>query len=266
MKILACQIAAHGIIDRKSRDNHIKRMVTYLREQCKESRPDLVVLPELSSIEYSTEVFKNLSSLSEELYGSTYLQFSDLAKELGIFISFGFPLHEAEKFYITQMVIGPDGELVTLYNKMHIAQFGASEEKPYFERGDSLSVFEVCGIKTGTIICYDIRFPEYIRHLVREHQLDLILHPSAFTRDRSFYSWHHFVITRALENQIYFLSLNRAGKGWGNSIFCPPWVDDSAEPVKFNESEECRRFEINKKSIQESRETFPFNEDSREQY
>jgi nitrilase len=102
--------------------------------------------------------------------------------------------------------------------------------------------------------------------LTRNYGLDLVLHPSAFTRDSSFESWHHFVITRALENRVFFLSLNRAGKDWGHSIFCPPWIDSNERPVVFGEEEEHKTFEISRERIREIRATYPFQADELENY
>jgi len=50
---------------------------------------------------------------------------------------------------------------------------------------------------------------------VSHHDVDLILHVGAYARDESFYSWHAFAVTRAVENQFFVLSLNRAGTHFG---------------------------------------------------
>jgi nitrilase len=36
-----------------------------------------------------------------------------------------------------------------------------------------------------------------------------------------------------MENQVYLLSLNRAGADYGGSVFCPPWLDDDHPPQFF---------------------------------
>ncbi len=40
-------------------------------------------------------------------------------------------------------MVGPDGALVGHYDKLHLAQYGASMEKKYDHRGNHLFVFEV---------------------------------------------------------------------------------------------------------------------------
>ncbi|MEM7348678.1 MAG: hypothetical protein AAF485_30990 [Chloroflexota bacterium] len=93
-----------------------------------------------------------------------------------------------------------------------------------------------------------------------------MLHPVAFSRDDSFPSWHHFVITRALENHTYFLSLNRAGEFWGNSIFCPPWSGDHLSATTFGVDEEIRVFTVDRLILDEARATYPFSQDKLSDY
>ena len=44
-------------------------------------------------------------------------------------------------------------------------------------------------------------------------------------QDNAFPSWHPFVITRALENQVFAMSLSRAGSHFGCSVAVPPWLE-----------------------------------------
>jgi nitrilase len=92
------------------------------------------------------------------------------------------------------------------------------------------------------------------------------LHPVAFTKDSTFASWHHFIICRAMEHQVYFLSVNRAGEAWGNSILCPPWVDDQTRPTVMGEQEETRLMTIDKQVIDFVREMYPFRQDKLADY
>ena len=112
------------------------------------------------------------------------------------------------------------------------------------------------------MICYDIRFPLFSALLRRKYDVDVILHPCAFAEDVTFYSWHSFVITRALENLCFFISVNRAGEKWGNSIVCPPWVDGKTKPEIFGKHEQYKEINIDKDHIKKIRKEFPFAEDN----
>jgi len=237
-------------------------MVQKLEVQCRRE-PDiaLVLLPELSTIEYSAASFACLAGLAEPLKGETFAEISSLAKRVNCAISYGFPQVVGGNYRISQAVVGPSGQLLTAYSKLHLANFGASMEQDYFSCGDTLSVFELGGFRFGTIICYDFRFSELIKQLVVQHEVDVILHPVAFTKDSTFASWHHFVISRALEHHVYFLSINRAGPAFGSSILCPPWIDDQTSPLTLSEKEEASVFTLDKKVIHSVRETYPFRKD-----
>jgi len=119
-------------------------------------------------------------------------------------------------------------------------------------------VAELNGVRIGTIICYDIREPELSRHLCLENRVHLLAHCGAYYRDESFYSWHSFVITRALENQIHVLSLNRAGRDFGHSIYCPPWVDERTPELHLGGAEELCYIEVSVAAITEARSAYPF--------
>jgi nitrilase len=227
---------------------------------------DLIVLPELFTSGYSRETFDRLAELAEDINGKSFQFFSDIAQKKSSYISYGFPLKKDNQYFIAQAVITPKGELECIYCKQHMAQFGNSMEKEYFQRGDQPVSFEINGIKIGIIICYDMRFPELTRSLAFDHDIDFLIHPVAFYKDNSFPSWHHFVITRALENQIYMLSLNRAGEEYGNSIFCPPWIDYHVSPTVAQEQEEIIIREIDTQTIQKVREEYQFRKDRKKNY
>ncbi len=227
---------------------------------------DLLVLPELCTIDYSRYAFERLKVLSESLQGYSVDALSVIAKKYKTFVSFGFPRSTGDKYRISNVVLNEKGCVISYYDKLHIAQFGASIEKEYFDKGEGVCVFSLKNFKVGVVICYDFRFSEYLRVLVHKHKVDFIIHPVAFTEDETFRSWHDFVVTRALENQVYFLSLNRAGDAWGNSIFCPPWVGGNFREEKFGKSEEYRLFDLDIEDIKMIREKYSFNHDRVECY
>ena len=139
-------------------------------------------------------------------------------------------------------------------------------EKDYFAAGESLLVFEVAGLRIAPVICYDLRFPELWRRLALDEGVDLVLHPVAFYRDESAYSWRAFAVARALENQVYLLSLNRAGPAWGGSIFCPPWVDEAERETVLGTAEECRAFNVDPVVLAAARQRIPYRRDRRGDY
>jgi len=174
---------------------------------------------------------------------------------------------KSNQYRICIAIVGPDGTLFGHYDKLHLAHYGASMEKDYFSRGDNLCVIDIKGFKLAPIICYDIRIPDLCRTLTLDHGVDVILHSGAYYRDESFFSWHDFAITRAIENQSYLISLNRAGAQYGHSVFCPPWIDENNLPEELDEhTEEFKVVTIDKKILQQVRLDYSFLKDKLPSY
>jgi len=260
VRMLACQITVPETTNQQQRDQHLERCARLVEEQLEQQKTDLVVLPELSTIDYSRACFEQLNQLAEPDRGASFSCWSEIAKSNQCAVVYGFPRRVDEGFTISTGVVSANGELEGIYDKVHLAQFGDSMEKEYFSvAGRQLLVFDIAGFRIAPIICYDIRFPELCRELVLNHQVDLILHVGAYARDESFYSWHAFTTTRAVENQCFFLSLNRAGAHFGHSVFCDPWIHQNNPPIAFKSNEEeCRHFSLDKNKLIEARQNFTF--------
>ncbi len=261
LNLLACQVAIPRTRTASERDLHVSRTALEVEQRLSRNPVDLVVLPELSSIDYSREAFDRLADIAEDLEGPSFRTWRNLARQYKVTIVFGIARSGSHGYHIAQLAVGPDGALIGYFDKIHIAQYGASMEKEYFQPANRLFVFEVNGVKVAPIICYDIRIPELTRALCVQHEVDLILHCGAYSRDPSFYSWHPFVVTRALENQVFILSLNRAGGNFGSSVFSPPWVDELQPERRFGNDEEFRRFEVNLVEMAKTRQCIPFLSD-----
>lgn len=266
LRLLACQISVPPVTGHGDKLRHIERLVKRIDGLVSTSPVDLVVLPELCTIDYSCEAFGRLSELAEPLDGISCEIFGELARRHATHVVFGMPRVERGVHYISQVVMGPDGELKGCYDKIHIAQFGVSMEKDYFTRGNRLFVFQIGSYRIAPIICYDIRVPELCRTLCVDQDVHLILHCCAYARDESFDSWHEFVVTRAMENQAYIVSINRAGGPFGSSVFCPPWKDGARGHVVLSRDETFHALEISMDVLIEMRERYPFLSDRLDDY
>jgi len=269
LTLLACQISIPQMTTTAQRDAHLANSAQKVlaRLAASDAPVDLVVLPELSSIDYSRQTFAQLCELAEPLDGASFQVWRKVAIELGLYVSYSFARAGDGGPFISIAVVGPDGELVGHYDKIHLAQYGASMEKEYFNRGNHLFVFGIKGFRVAPIICYDIRIPELSRTLVVDQNVDVILHCGAYYRDDSFHTWHSFAITRALENQVFFLSLNRAGKAYGHSLFCLPWQDEKTLPLEFSATEEdFRIIKLDRETQRQARQNYTFLKDRLKDY
>lgn len=262
LSILACQIDIPSMASAAERDAHLADSAARIRNMLDTRKADLVVLPELSSIDYSRRAFDQLDTLSEPLHGASFETWRSVAVDYGVHVSYSFALRDPTGTYITVAVVTPEGGLAGHYNKLHVCQYGASMEKEYFIPGSHVFTFKVKDFTIAPIICYDIRIPELSRVLSLKYGADLILHCGAYYRDESFATWHDFAVTRAMENQIFLLSLNRAGARWGNSVFCRPWMDENAPPDRFSDTaQDFRYLNLSKRELVEARDSYTFLKD-----
>jgi len=259
LRLLACQIAVPPMTRAEERDAHLDRAAALVSDALRREPADLVVLPELSSIDYSPAAFAHLGALAEPLDGPSLQRWAGVARAHGVHVVFGFARRAGDATFISTAVAAPDGSCLGVYDKLHLCQYGAGVEKAYFTRGDHVLTFTVGGITCAPIICYDIRIPELSRSLVLRDGVDLILHCGAYFRDESFATWHDFITARALENQVYLLSLNRAGRDYGRSAFCTPWMDETRPKTVFHDHrEDLRGFDVTRAGIVAARDSYSF--------
>jgi len=165
---------------------------------------DLAVFPELFLGGYST---RDVSELALDLEGPEVGEMARLARENDTAVIFG--LHERVPDGVANSAACLDrrGNLAGTYRKTHL--FG--EERGTFVAGDELLIFDLDGVETGLMICFDVEFPEVARALATA-EADLLVTISAnmdpFGRDHDV-----FATARALENGLPHVYVNQVGKG-----------------------------------------------------
>ena len=65
------------------------------------------------------------------------------------------------QFFNTMYVVNRSGKVVAEYDKVHL--FKLMDEHKFMNAGQKANIFELDGITCGGAICYDLRFPEWIR-------------------------------------------------------------------------------------------------------
>lgn len=79
-----------------------------------------------------------------------------LAARTGINILAGRLERQGDKIYNKGTVYAPDGRILADYAKIHLY----NQERETVTPGDSMSIFELNGMKIGIMICADFGFPE----------------------------------------------------------------------------------------------------------
>ncbi|NOR45920.1 MAG: hypothetical protein GQ534_10075 [Candidatus Delongbacteria bacterium] len=225
----------------------------------KNIKDGIAVLPELFIPGYKEENIYEWAAKAEEVIKA----FSYEAKRKNTAIILGtIAIDDDGKRYNRSIFIDENGEIVGKYNKAHL--FKLLKEDIYFTKGDELPVFEYKGWKIGINICYDLRFPEGIRSLYNKGA-NLIILPSAWPHARTDV-FKKLCFARAIENQSYFVTCNRASHSLenltyaGNSMVIAP---DGELLVECNELDDYRSAEIDINNVIEYRKQITCLEDRR---
>ncbi len=173
-----------------------------------------------------------------EINGHLVNKFSELAKEKNIYLLAG-SIHESvsenEKMYNTAILFSPEGNIASVYRKIHLFDANLPGPERYYESDNFISgsteqllVTETPYGKFGVTICYDLRFPELYRKLVLKGA-EIIFVPSAFTMHTGKEHWEVLLRARAIENQVYIVAPGQFGQhnekreSYGNSMIIDPW-------------------------------------------
>jgi predicted amidohydrolase len=198
----------------------------------------LVVLPECFSFLGRKEGDKLAIAEALDGRGPITGALRELAAKHGVWIVGGGTPElvpgDIRRTYNTAVVVDPRGELVARYRKIHLFDVdipggAVLRESDATAPGAGLVVVDVAGAKVGISICYDLRFPELYRRLVKEHGAQVLLVPAAFTAHTGAAHWHLLLRARAVENQAWVVAAAQHGKhnekreSYGHSLIVDPW-------------------------------------------
>jgi predicted amidohydrolase len=192
---------------------------------------ELVALPEKWNLLAAGE---ELVAGAEALDGPSLTAARGWARELGIHLLAGSVSERGRegKAFNTSVLIGPDGEDLAIYRKIHMFDVDvggvAYRESAHEEPGEEIITAPLAEATVGLSVCYDLRFPELFRILaVRGARLFTI--PSAFTLATGRDHWEVLLRARAIENQAFVVAPNQVGEAAphfssnGRSTIVDPW-------------------------------------------
>jgi predicted amidohydrolase len=167
---------------------------------------------------------------------------------------------DPKRTYNTAVVVNPGGHLIASYRKIHLFDvdiphpvdtsgssrhaIGAAGDSPRAGLalgrtmlresdatvpGDELVVVEIAGARVGLSICYDVRFPELYRALVKDKGAEVLVVPAAFTAHTGAAHWHLLLRARAIENQAWIVAPAQWGRhnekreSYGHTLVVDPW-------------------------------------------
>jgi predicted amidohydrolase len=198
----------------------------------------LVVLPECFSFLGRGDGDKRAIAETLDGGGPVMTALRELATAHGVWLVGGGTPEvvpgDAVRSYNTAVVVDPRGELVARYRKIHLFDVdipgGATlRESDATAAGGELVTVTIDGAPVGLSICYDVRFPELYRALVKDRGAEVLLVPSAFTAHTGAAHWNLLTRTRAVENQCWLVAAAQWGKhndkreSYGHALVVDPW-------------------------------------------
>ena len=263
-------------------ENNLKKCFSWVREAAKMGA-EVISLPELYSSHYfcQSEDVDNFA-LAEPLYSTSFIAFSELAKELGVVIIVPFfEKRMAGIYHNSAYIIDTDGSEAGLYRKMHIPDDPHFYEKFYFTPGDlGFKAFPTNKGKIGTLICWDQWFPEAAR-LTALQGAEVLFYPTAIgwhPLEKEQYgenqhgAWMNVMKGHAVANGVYVAAANRIGleqylpntsgiEFWGSSFIAGPQGEILAQAS--HDKEEILIAEVDLDLQENVRQNWPFLRDRR---
>ena len=219
-------------------------------------KTQIVVLPEMFSTGFS--MLPNL--FAETMQGYTIDWMKRIASTQKIILTGSVMIEEEGNYYNRLIWMMPNGQF-GYYDKRHC--FAYANEDKHYTAGKTKTIAQVNGWKINLQICYDLRFPVWVRQQ-KNNLYDAIIYVANWPERRST-AWKSLLVARAIENQCYVIAVNRVGKDGndiehsGDSMVINPLGEILYQK---NNVEDIFTFTIDKNIVEEVRNKFPFWKDA----
>jgi omega-amidase len=187
---------------------------------------DLYVLPETFLSGFTNETLGN----AEAMDGKGVAWLRQLADEVKATATGSMVIRDGDTVFNRLLWASPGGGLA-YYDKRHL--FRMANEHHRYGGGNERLVVELNGWRILPQVCYDLRFPVWLRNSRREEatggmDYDLAIFVANWPAPRR-QPWRTLLRARAIENLSYVIGVNRVGVD-GNEL---PYAGDSAviDPV-----------------------------------
>jgi predicted amidohydrolase len=166
----------------------------------------LVAFPECAIPGYCFESRDEALPFAETIPGPATEQLSAVCRRFDVSVIVGLLERDGDRLFNACVLVGPRG-VSGSYRKVHLPYLGVDR---FTTPGDRpFAVTDAGNLRIGMSICYDLAFPETARVLALEGA-DLIVLPTNWPPGAECTA--DFVVnTRALENKVYFMAVNRVG-------------------------------------------------------
>lgn len=167
---------------------------------------DILILPETFSTGFpSGKSREDVESLAETDDGPAMTAISRLAAETGMAICGSFVALEGSTLRNRAFFITPDGSRY-FADKHHL--FSMAGEHNVFTPGHDRMLVNFRGWNITMIVCYDLRFPVWMRNVLNSY--DLLIGVACWP-DVRVDAWRKLLYARAIENEAYVCGVDCSG-------------------------------------------------------
>lgn len=218
-------------------------------------KTDLIILPEM----FNTGFSMSIDTLAEPMNGKTMQWMHATAKKYDCVITGSLIITEDGKFYNRLIWMLSDGTFKH-YDKRHL--FALGKEHQTYTPGKDRLIVELKGWKICPVVCYDLRFPVFLRN--KDTAYDMLLIVANWPEKRALH-WRTLIPARAVENQSYVIGVNRVGHD-GNEVYHSgdsTCISPNGDVVYYKRDEEdVYTFTINPEEMIKTRRALPFLKDA----
>lgn len=169
---------------------------------------NLVVLPEM----FTTGFTMNPEKVAEKMDGKSVSWMLKMAVENQFAITGSLVIFKNENYYNRLVFVHPSGKIET-YNKRH--SFTLAGEHKVYTSGKKKLIVSYNGWKICPLICYDLRFPVWVRN-AENYDVLIFMANWPVTRIKA---WQTLLKARAIENMCYTIGVNRTGKDANDYLY-----------------------------------------------
>ena len=186
-------------------EENLVKMSDFVAKIASQQKVDLIVFPELATSGYELGV--RFTEIAQRVPGPSINLMAQRAAEYGVHIAFGLATKERVEsvLFNSAVLIGPDGELLGSYNKVHLR----GEERMAFREGFKFPVIRTEIGEIGLMLGWDLAFPEVARTLTLEGA-ELLIAMTNWEK-RHIDEYRSYMKARAYENGSYIVGANRVG-------------------------------------------------------
>jgi len=190
-------------------DQNLDRILERL-DQAADAGAHLVVFPECALSGYGFSSREEGLAHAVPIDGDAVRRVVAACERHRCFSIFGLLERDGSRLFNACVLTGPAG-VIGSYRKVHLPYLGIDM---FVDPGDRpFAVHDAGGIRVGMHICYDGAFPETARVLALMGA-DLLVLPTNWPT-HSECAAEHMIPTRAMENTVYVMAVNRVGEESG---------------------------------------------------